>query len=122
MMIGSVSTTEPAINTVVGTSILPDNCDRPSQAVQSGRLSTRKSEAIDHLGCTPPRTELARAYLLNGEWLRREGRRVDARARLRDAYEEFAAIGMTAFASALAVSSSPPVNASVSAAPVAGTC
>lgn len=55
-------------------------------------------EAIDHLGRTPLRTELARASLLHGEWLRREGRRIDARGRLRDAYEEFAAIGMTAFA------------------------
>ena len=55
-------------------------------------------EAIDHLGRTRLRPHLARARLLYGEWLRREQRRVDARAQLRAAHELFSAIGMEAFA------------------------
>ena len=54
--------------------------------------------AIDHLGRTPLRPELARAFLLYGEWLRREGRRTDARQQLRAAHDLFTAIGMDAFA------------------------
>jgi DNA-binding CsgD family transcriptional regulator len=55
-------------------------------------------EAIDRLSRTQMRPELARAYLLYGEWLRREGRRGDARVQLRTAHDMLAAIGMTAFA------------------------
>jgi DNA-binding CsgD family transcriptional regulator len=55
-------------------------------------------EAIDRLGRTRVRVELARAHLLYGEWLRREHRRVDARAELRAALDEFRSIGMQAFA------------------------
>ena len=55
-------------------------------------------EAIDRLGLTRLRPELARAQLLYGEWLRREGRRVEAREQLRTAHDMLAAIGMGAFA------------------------
>jgi len=55
-------------------------------------------EAVDRLSRTRLPTELARAHLLYGEWLRRQGRRADARERLRTAHDLLTAIGMTAFA------------------------
>ncbi|WP_308286679.1 helix-turn-helix transcriptional regulator [Streptomyces griseorubiginosus] len=54
-------------------------------------------EAIDRLGRTWLRPELARAHLLYGEWLRRGRRRTEARDHLRSAHEMFVSIGMEAF-------------------------
>ncbi len=54
-------------------------------------------EAADLLGRTRMRAELARTRLLFGEWLRRKGRRVDAREQLRPAHEMFTDMGMEAF-------------------------
>jgi DNA-binding CsgD family transcriptional regulator len=55
-------------------------------------------DAIDRLGRTRIRAELARSHLLYGEWLRRERRRTDARAQLRIAHGMLDAMGMEAFA------------------------
>jgi DNA-binding CsgD family transcriptional regulator len=53
-------------------------------------------DAIEHLEQDGVRVELARARLLYGEWLRRAGRRVDARRHLRTAYGRFVEFGCEA--------------------------
>ena len=55
-------------------------------------------EAIERLGRTTIRLQLARSHLVYGEWLRRERRRLDAREQLRMAYELFSESGVQAFA------------------------
>jgi len=54
--------------------------------------------SIERLGRTRIRIDLARAHLLYGEWLRRERRRIDARAQLRIAHDMLETMGMEAFA------------------------
>jgi DNA-binding CsgD family transcriptional regulator len=72
---------------------------RSRALLSSGQAAdSRYREAIDRLGRTRVRVELARAHLLYGEWLRREHRRIDAREQLRTAHEMLAEIGMEAFA------------------------
>lgn len=53
-------------------------------------------EAVERLGRSRIVVHLARAYLVYGEWLRRENRRVDAREQLRAAYEMLSRIGADA--------------------------
>ncbi len=65
---------------------------RPAEAERCYR------EAVERLGRTPLKLELARAQLLYGEWLRRQRRRRDARDQLRAAFEFFDRVGAVAFA------------------------
>ena len=55
-------------------------------------------EALERLGRTRLRPEVARTHLLYGEWLRRRQRHRDAREQLAAAVEMFDDIGMEAFA------------------------
>jgi len=55
-------------------------------------------EAMERLGRTRVRAELARTYLLYGEWLRRENRRTDAREQLRAAHQMLATMRIEGFA------------------------
>ena len=55
-------------------------------------------EAIERMGRTRIRVTLARTSLLYGEWLRRCGRRVDAREQLRSAHQLLSAMGVEGFA------------------------
>jgi DNA-binding CsgD family transcriptional regulator len=54
-------------------------------------------EALEQLGQTRLGAELARAHLLYGEWLRRAGRRVDARAELQTAHDMFEQMSAAGF-------------------------
>ena len=58
----------------------------------------RFRDAIDRLGRTRIRGELARTRLLYGEWLRRQNRRNHARDQLRVAHSMFTTMGMDGFA------------------------
>jgi DNA-binding CsgD family transcriptional regulator len=71
---------------------------RARALMEGGQAEDRFREAIDRLGRTRVRAELARTHLLYGEWLRRENRRLDARAELNVAHRLFTSMGMEAFA------------------------
>jgi DNA-binding CsgD family transcriptional regulator len=67
--------------------------------LSAGRVAeANHREAIERLGRTRIRGQLARAHLLYGQWLRRENRRVDAREHLRSAHQMLAGMGIDGFA------------------------
>ena len=70
-----------------------------AQLMDDSRAEDLYREAIDRLAPAGVQVELARARLLYGEWLRRTGRRVEAREQLRTAYDSFTAMGVDAFGS-----------------------
>jgi DNA-binding CsgD family transcriptional regulator/tetratricopeptide (TPR) repeat protein len=65
---------------------------------QAANAEPLYQEAIERLSRSRIRVHLARARLVYGEWLRRQGRRVDARIELKAAWESLTTIGATAFA------------------------
>ena len=74
--------------------------DARSRALLSTGVTAEQlyREALGRLGRCQMRVDLARAHLLYGEWLRREHRRVDARAQLRAAQDLFTSMGIEGFA------------------------
>ncbi|MFJ2952714.1 AAA family ATPase [Streptomyces sp. NPDC087226] len=71
-----------------------------SRALISGdaEAESHYREALDRLGRSTIRGELARTHLLYGEWLRRRRRQREAREHLRTAHDSFTDMGMEAFA------------------------
>jgi DNA-binding CsgD family transcriptional regulator/tetratricopeptide (TPR) repeat protein len=65
---------------------------------EDDRAEEHYGEAIRLLGVTRMSTDLARAHLVYGEWLRRQRRSIDSREQLRTAYRMFEAMGLDAFA------------------------
>ncbi|MFC3737146.1 helix-turn-helix transcriptional regulator [Paractinoplanes deccanensis] len=62
------------------------------------RAEERFRDAVEDLSASSTALEGHRAHLLFGEWLRRAGRRSEARVHLRTAYEAFRAMGAEGFA------------------------
>jgi DNA-binding CsgD family transcriptional regulator len=74
--------------------------ERRSRALlaRGGEAEILYHGAIEQLEPTRLRVDLARSYLLYGEWLRRNRRRLEARAQLRNAHRLFTEFGMEGYA------------------------
>jgi DNA-binding CsgD family transcriptional regulator len=103
--VGRADVAQSALDRLVETTELAETDFARGIEARSRALLADRSNAdalylftIDTLSRTKLQPEVARAHLLYGEWLRREGRRVDAREHLRTAHRMFDAIGMEAFA------------------------
>jgi DNA-binding CsgD family transcriptional regulator len=64
----------------------------------ANRADALYRQSIAHLSRTPLQVELARSRLLYGEWLRRRGRRGDARDEMTLAHDALSELGIGAFA------------------------
>jgi DNA-binding CsgD family transcriptional regulator len=95
----AVATVEQlADRTLSGTEWARGMLDRSQALVSSyGEAEPLYRAAIRHLQISRARPHLGRAHLLYGEWLRRQGRRRDARVQLRTAHEMFRFMGAEAF-------------------------
>jgi DNA-binding CsgD family transcriptional regulator len=90
---GLIATTQPA------SSYLARGVEARCRALLAGDdAEGLYREAVEQLGRSGNRTELARAHLVFGEWLLSQDRLAEARERLRTAEDLFADIGMEAFA------------------------
>jgi DNA-binding CsgD family transcriptional regulator len=88
-----------AIASATGTAWARGVAARSAALAAEGRTAEDlHAEAVGLLEKTRMATQLARARLCYGEWLRRESRRAEAREQLRPAYEAFEAMGAQAFA------------------------
>jgi hypothetical protein len=70
---------------------------RALAAVDEPGAVAHYQESLGHLRRSPVTTELARTQLVYGEWLRRQGRRIDAREQLPAAMDAFAVMGARGF-------------------------
>ena len=70
----------------------------PCSVTEGEAADAHYRESIEYLSRTRVPVHLARSHLVYGEWLRRQGRRVDARLQLRSAQMMFDDMGSKAFA------------------------
>ncbi|MGW4531925.1 ATP-binding protein [Nocardia sp. NPDC004340] len=102
---GDIDTATATVDRLIAYAAVPESdwaaglLARSQALVSVGETAERcYTEAVERLGHTRLRFELARSRLLFGEWLRREHRRGDARHQLKAAFEEFVAMGADGFA------------------------